>query len=121
MKTVDRQRRVVLLGAGGLALATVTAFAAKPRERVIKVVAKKFEFVPADIRVKKGETIVLQFTAPEVPMGFSLPDFGMRTDIVPGKVATLRLVPEKTGRFAFVCDFFCGSGHEDMQGALTVT
>ena len=34
--------------------------------------------------------MVLQFTAPEVPMGFNLPDFGVRTDIVPGKTSTLQ-------------------------------
>jgi cytochrome c oxidase subunit II len=29
-------------------------------------------------------------------------------------------VPDKTGTFIFVCDVFCGSGHERMQGTITV-
>jgi len=29
--------------------------------------------------------------------------------------------PDKTGRFPFACDVFCGTGHEDMSGTLVVT
>lgn len=119
---VDPHRRHLLGAAGALALSSIAALAsAKPKERVIKVIAKKFEFVPAEIRVKRGEAVVLQFTAPEVPMGFNLADFGLRADIVPGKVATLRLTPDKAGSFTFLCDVFCGSGHEDMSGTLIVS
>lgn len=119
---INTQRRALIGAAGALALSSVLAFAMdrKPRTRVIKVVAKKFEFVPGEIHVKKGETITLQLTAPEVPMGFNLPDFGVRTDIVPGKLATLQLTPAKAGSFTFLCDVFCGSGHEDMNGTLIV-
>ena len=120
--TIDSHRRTLMSAAGALALSSVTALVlAKPKERVIKVIARKFEFVPREIHVKQGETVVLQFTAPEVPMGFSLPDFAQRTDIMPGKIATLRFTPDKAGSFDFLCDVFCGSGHEDMNGTLVVS
>jgi cytochrome c oxidase subunit II len=54
-------------------------------------------------------------------MGFSLPDFKLRTDIVPGEVARLRLTPDRVGSFEFVCDNFCGEFHEDMSGKIRVT
>lgn len=118
---VDSNRRALMSAAGALALGSVAALAwAQPKERVIKVVARKFEFVPREIRVARGETVVLQFTASEVPMGFGLPDFGLRADIVPGKVATLRFTPDKAGTFEFLCDVFCGGGHEEMSGTLVV-
>ena len=114
-------RRRMLGAAGALALLSAAGLAApKARPRVIKVVARKFEFVPGVIRVRRGETVALHFTAPEVPMGFNLADFGLRTDIVPGQVATLELTPDKAGSFTFLCDVFCGSGHEDMSGTLVV-
>jgi cytochrome c oxidase subunit 2 len=117
-----RNRRTMLQVIGVASLASIGAVSlAKPKERVIKVVAKKFEFVPGEIRVAKGETVVFQLTAPEVPMGFNLADFNARVDIMPGKVATLRVTPDKTGTFTFLCDVFCGSGHEDMNGTLIVT
>jgi cytochrome c oxidase subunit II len=119
----SRASRRALVGAvGALALAAVASLvAAKPKERVINIVAKKFKFVPEEIRVKKGETVLLSFTSPEVPMGANFADFKQRIDIMPGKVATLRLTPEQTGSFVFLCDVFCGSGHEDMSGTLIVS
>src|SRR6059036_3157195 len=100
---VDTSRRTLMSAAGALALSSVAALAlaAKPKPRVIKVVAKKFDFVPGEIHVKQGETVILQFTAPEVTMGFNMADFKLRTDIVPGQLATLELTPGKTGSFTF--------------------
>jgi cytochrome c oxidase subunit 2 len=117
-------RRALLQTTGALALAsatTVFAAAQAKKPRVIRVVAKKFEFVPAEIHVRQGEAISLLFTAPEVPMGFNLADFQLRADIVPGKVARVDFTPDKAGRFTFLCDVFCGSGHEEMSGTLVVT
>jgi cytochrome c oxidase subunit 2 len=121
MRIETQNRRRLLLGAA-TALAALTALAEgnKP-ERVIRVAAKKFEFVPAEIKVRRGETVVLHFTSPDVPMGANFADFKQRVDIMPGKVATLRLTPEQAGRFVFLCDVFCGSGHEEMSGTLIVS
>ena len=118
------KRRTLLTAAGVVTVSSLAgglATAAKPKERVIKMVAKKFEFVPGEVKVAKGETVVFQITAPEVPMGFNLADFNVRADVVPGKTTTVRVTPDKTGSFTFVCDIFCGSGHEDMYGTLIVT
>jgi cytochrome c oxidase subunit 2 len=121
--SIDTQRRRAMIGAAGaLALSSVAALAlAAPKPRVIRIVAKKFVYVPNEIYVKQGETVVLQLTAPEVPMGFSLPDFNMRADVVPGKPTSVRLTPDKAGSFTFLCDVFCGTGHEDMSGMLVVS
>jgi cytochrome c oxidase subunit 2 len=32
----------------------------------------------------------------------------------------VRLMPDKVGTFTFLCDVFCGSGHETMNGTITV-
>ena len=115
-------RRTVLSAAGALALGSVAVLAtAAPKARVIKVIAKKFVYVPNEIHVKQGETVEFHLTAPEVPMGFSIPDFTTRADVVPGKVTVVKLTPDKAGTFTFLCDVFCGSGHEDMNGTLIVT
>ncbi|WP_085316101.1 cupredoxin domain-containing protein [Derxia lacustris] len=121
INTLAARRRLLQL-AGLLALggATGAAFAAA-KPRVINVVAKKFDFVPSEIRVKKGEAITLKLTAPEVPMGINIADFGVRADIVPGKPTLLSFVTDKAGSFPFLCDVFCGSGHEDMSGTLIVS
>jgi cytochrome c oxidase subunit II len=115
-------KRVLMSAMGLITFASMGVFAAaKPKERVIKVIAKKFVFVPNVIEVKHGETVVLHLTAPEIPMGINFAEFGMRADILPGKVTMLRLTPDKVGSFTFLCDVFCGSGHEEMSGSLVVS
>ena len=119
---IDIQRRrisaaIVLMGLGGLGAIA----GAQTSEQVIRVVAKRFDFTPSTIQLKKGVPAVLEFTTLDVPMGFNLPDFKLRTDILPDKVSRIRFVPDKAGTFDFVCDIFCGSGHESMEGTIVVT
>ena len=117
----DHSRRRLLGAAAALALGPAAVVLAQPGPRVIEIVAKRFVFVPNIIHVKKGETVTLQFSTPEVPMGFNLPDFGVRADLMPLKLTTVRLTPDKAGSFTFLCDVFCGTGHEDMNGTLIVS
>jgi len=90
-------------------------------EQVIKITAKRYEYSPNTITVKKGIPVALEFTSLDRLHGFSCPGLAIRTDIPPGKVTTLRFVPQKAGTFPFHCDNFCGSGHEGMTGTIIVT
>jgi cytochrome c oxidase subunit II len=95
--------------------------AARPAERVIHITAKKFAFTPDTVTAKKGEPLVIEIKSEDVKHGFALPDFNVRASIEPGKTLTVRFTPDKAGQFTFACDIFCGDGHEDMSGTLTVT
>jgi cytochrome c oxidase subunit 2 len=110
---------------GGLAFTACavagTAVWAQPQERVVKVTARKFAFLPADIPVKLGEAIVLELASPEVVMGFYAPDLGLRAVIVPNEVARVRFAATRAGTFPFICDVFCGDGHEGMAGKIVVS
>jgi cytochrome c oxidase subunit II len=85
------------------------------------VTAKKFEFTPDTITLKKGEPVVLVLSSQDRKHGFNLRGFGIHADVNPGEVARVRFTPNKTGRFTFSCDVFCGEGHEDMTGTVVVT
>ena len=114
-------RRNLLLAALGALFSGAGAWAvAQPKEQVVKIVARKFTFLPNTVTLKKGVPAVLEFTAPEVVMGFNAPDFNIRADIVPGEVARVRFTPDKTGTFNYLCDIFCGDGHERMSGKIRV-
>jgi cytochrome c oxidase subunit 2 len=115
MSRIERRR---LMALALLTVLPVPGRAAGPR--VIPVVAKKFAFVPDQIHVSVGEEVVLELSAPEVLMGFSAPELGLRQDIVPGRVTRLPFTPQKAGQFVFSCDVFCGSGHEGMDGVIVV-
>jgi len=118
--------RVLRMAAGAAALGLacvgtyVAAQPAQPKEKIIRIDAKRFDYTPGELRLKKGEPVILELTSLDVLMGFNLPDFKLRADMIPGKITRVRFVPDKTGSFTFLCDVFCGSKHEEMNGRLTV-
>jgi cytochrome c oxidase subunit II len=121
--TLDKIRSRVVAAAAVVALslgAYVAAQSAEPKPKVIKITAKKFNYIPGEVKLKKGVPVILEFRTQDILMGFNLPDFNVRADIVPGKVTRLQLTPDKTGTFIFLCDIFCGTGHEEMNGKITV-
>jgi cytochrome c oxidase subunit 2 len=103
------------------ALAAEGASAPAAGARVIPVVARKFVFLPNELTVKRGESVVLEFTSPEVVMGFFAPALNLRAVLVPGAPVRVPFTAERAGRYDFLCDIFCGDGHEGMSGHLTVT
>ena len=103
---------------------TVTAFAAAPaaqQEQVIKITAKKFEYSPNVIKIKKGVPVILEFTSLDRVHGFTVPDLdGVRLTIEPGKANRVTIMAPKAGIYEFHCDLFCGDGHEGMTGTIVV-
>ena len=90
------------------------------QERVIKIVAQRFRYNPKEIEVRKGQPVVLEFTALDFVHGFKIPDLAIRADLPPGKVVRIRITPAKEGVYDFLCDNFCGAGHEEMSGRILV-
>jgi cytochrome c oxidase subunit 2 len=90
------------------------------KETVVRLTAKRFEYSPSQITVKRGANVVLELISKDRIHGFNLPDFKIRSDIKPNEVARVRFTPNKTGTFTFACDVYCGGGHEEMSGTLVV-
>lgn len=105
----------------GAGLMLAGAVHSAPEEgRVIKIEARKFRYAPDLIELKVGEAMVLELTALDFAHGFSIPEWRIRTDLVIGQPVRLRLRPDRPGKFTFLCDNFCGSGHEEMNGSILV-
>jgi len=122
MRSEKARFLVVSVSVAVCIMIVVSAFAiAAEKEQVIQITAKRFEYSPKDITVKRGVPVVLEFTSLDRLHGFSCPGLGIRSDIPPQKVTKLRFVPQKVGTFPFHCDNFCGSGHEGMTGTIKVT
>ena len=49
---------------------------AEEKEQVIQITAKRFEYSPKDITVKKGVPVVLEFTSLDRLHGFDCPGLG---------------------------------------------
>lgn len=86
--------------------------------QVVKIVAQKFQYTPREFRVKAGTPVVLEFHSLDFFHGFNMPDLDKRADLPPGQVTRVNLMPEKPGVYDFLCDNFCGDGHETMHGRM---
>jgi cytochrome c oxidase subunit 2 len=124
---MNQGRRLSIAGTLLVGAAIVSGLAlyvhanALPAEREIHITAKKFAFTPDTITLKKGEPVVLVLSSQDRKHGFSLRGFGVRAELNPGETARIQFTPNKTGKFTFSCDVFCGEGHEDMTGTVVVT
>ena len=72
-----------------------------PEEKVIKMTAKKYEYFPREITIKKGVPVVLELTSLDRLHGFNCPELKVRADVEPGKVSKVRILAEKTGTYDF--------------------
>ncbi|HEY5330200.1 MAG TPA: cupredoxin domain-containing protein [Acidobacteriaceae bacterium] len=89
--------------------------------RRIEVTAKRFEYIPAEITVKKGEPVVLVLHSTDVAHGIKFADLGLKADIGTAGTTELAFTPDKVGTFVGHCSHFCGSGHGTMILTLHVT
>jgi cytochrome c oxidase subunit II len=100
----------------------LSAFAsAQDAPKRIDVSVKRFAYEPAEITVKKGEPVILEFTTQDVAHGLKFKELNLNTKIEKGKPAELAFTPTKTGDFVGHCSVFCGSGHGSMTLTLHVT
>jgi cytochrome c oxidase subunit 2 len=88
--------------------------------KVIAVTAKRFEFLPHELKLKKGETVVLHVTSEDVEHGFFNRKMKIDSDIPAGQSADITVTPDTDGKFLIICDHFCGSGHGNMHLAVEV-
>ena len=104
---------------GAMGLAVGVRAGAAP-ETVVHIVAQRFVFTPNEIVLKAGQPVVLEFESLDFTHGFNIPDLKIRTDLPPGQLTRVRITPEKAGVYDFLCDNFCGEGHEQMNGRIIV-
>lgn len=108
--------------AAGMAVAQLFVFAtpAQRAPRRIDVTAKRFEFVPSEITLKRGEPVVLVLKSADVAHGIRFKELGIETKVNKGQTSELAFTPDKTGTFVGHCAVFCGSGHGRMTLTLYV-
>jgi len=105
--------------------------------QAIEVTAKKYEYSPAPIHIKRGTKVQLKITAADHDHGFkiaALPD-GAVPGATPGLVfvsaqdcwqlkkgetTTIEFVAQTEGKYTFRCCHTCGLGHRGMKGQIVV-
>lgn len=122
---VERVLPTGILLAAGLAIALVPGASwrlvrASVPPPVVEISAKRFEFVPNQITLNQGETVVLRLTTQDVKHGFFMRELGIDALIEPGRATDVTVTPEAKGTFTIICDHFCGQGHSNMHMKVIV-
>jgi cytochrome c oxidase subunit II len=87
----------------------------------IEIVAKRFEFSPAEITIKKGEPVILALTSKDVQHGLKLDEFNQVVKANKGQTSQVEFTPTEAGTFVAQCAVFCGAGHGSMKLIVHVT
>jgi cytochrome c oxidase subunit 2 len=114
---------MLLASAFGIAVAVFAPkgnLARADNPKVIEITAKKFEFSPSEITLKKGEPVILRLSSSDRVHGFMSKPLKIDTDIPADKTADIPVTPDTAGNFVVICDHYCGTGHGNMKMKVTV-
>ena len=107
--------------------------------QVIQMAAKKYEYSPSPVHVKRGARVQLEITSidrdhgftiatvpegadPTAPAGleFTSPLYKESWKLRKGKVTTIEFVAQAAGPYEIRCSVPCGWSHGRMKGELVV-
>ncbi|MBI3484072.1 MAG: cupredoxin domain-containing protein [Acidobacteria bacterium] len=105
--------------------------------QVVEMTAKKYNYSPDEIHVKKGTRVQLKIRATDRTHGFKIRLFpegapekgepGLRMadnqnnfKLEENQERTIEFVAERPGTYTFRCSVFCGMGHRGMSGKIIV-
>lgn len=66
------------------------------------------------------EPVKVLLRSKDVLHNFTVPQFRVKMDLVPGMITFLWLTPTRTGTFEVLCEELCGLGHHTMRGKVVV-
>ena len=88
--------------------------------RVVTVTAKRFEFVPATVTLRRGEPVVLRVTSEDVTHGFFSRLLHVDGDLPAGQPQEFAVTPPEAGTYTIICHHFCGAQHAAMKLTVVV-
>jgi cytochrome c oxidase subunit 2 len=94
---------------------------AQEPQRTIEIHAHRYAFSPADITIKKGETVRLRLVSDDVAHSLLIKGLSVDQAITKGHPAEILVTAKQAGDFPGQCGHFCGSGHGKMLFAVHVT
>jgi cytochrome c oxidase subunit 2 len=76
--------------------------------------------VSGELVLPVGEAVKLTLHSLDVIHAFSVPEFGQKSDAVPGIETTLVITPTRKGSYSLACYELCGLGHSTMRAPVRV-
>jgi cytochrome c oxidase subunit II len=96
-------------------------FFAEQPARTIEIHARRFEFDPSEITLKKGEPVTLRLISDDVTHSLVVRDLKINQEMKKDHPADITVTPASAGDFKGECGHFCGSGHGKMKFTVHVT
>jgi cytochrome c oxidase subunit 2 len=106
---------IAIIAATQLSLAQVSS-----TPRVVEISAKRFEFNPKQITLKRGEPVTIRLVSTDRAHGLLIKPLSVDLDADDGKPDQITVTPETAGTFPAICDHYCGSGHGNMKMTVIV-
>ena len=115
-------RRVILNFCGFILLEIFVSggVLANSDSKIVNIEAQRYGYNPEAIEIPAGRAVTLHIKSLDVLHGFYIPDLNLRVDLRPGVITVVELPALKPGKYQFLCDVFCGTGHSGMNGTLNV-
>jgi cytochrome c oxidase subunit II len=110
--------RSLLLGV--CLLAGFSGCSQKPPSERINITMKKYEFIPPEVHVKRGQKVLFVINSLDTQHGFHIEQFGINEPVKKGQTAEVEFESDKAGTFLMNCSIICGSRHDDMEGKIVV-
>lgn len=102
-------------------LAALLASAQQPASpRVIEITAKRFEFAPKAVTLRRGEPVTIRLNAVDHAHGLLLKPLGIDLDADRGDPDEVTITPKAAGTYPAICDHYCGMGHGNMKMTFVV-
>jgi len=96
------------------------AMAQEPSPRIVDISAKKFEFTPNVITLKRDEPVTIRLVATDRAHGLLINALDVDLDASPDHPAEITITPHAAGQFNAISDHYCGMGHGNMKMIVTV-
>lgn len=76
--------------------------------------------VGPEMHLPIGKPVKALLRSNDVLHNYTVPQFRVKMDLVPGLVSYLWFEPSKIGRYDILCEELCGIGHYVMRGAVVI-
>jgi cytochrome c oxidase subunit 2 len=94
---------------------------AEDAPRRIEIVAKRFDYTPNEITLKKGVPVVIVLKSQDANHGLKFKELNLKVEVKSGQTSEVAFTPTQTGTFSGQCSVFCGKGHGSMKMVMQVT
>ena len=135
--TFHMTRTLAFAGLVVFGLPAIRISAQNQDTQVIEMAAKKYEYSPAPVHIKRGMKVQLKITATDHDHGFkiaAIPDGAAQSgtpglvfttaqdcwQLKKGETTTIEFLAQTAGTYTFRCCHTCGVGHRGMKGELVV-